>query len=180
LKPSAEEFERLALEQIDLLYRVARRLARDSDRASDLVQETYLRAFKARDSFELKEMGIRPWLVRILHNLHVTRADRDRRAPVSLDSESLERNESTLSAHGNLGFRDFELMDERLVRALNELPEENQVILLLWAVDELSYKEIADAVDVPLGTVMSRLHRSRQRLSQLLRQFALEEGVIRE
>lgn len=179
MKPSADEFEKLALEQLDLLYRVARRLTRDPERASDLVQETYLRAFKARDRFDLKDMGIRPWLVRILHNLHVTRADRDRRQPASMGDDFAEPlSDYRASAPFQPG--DLQNMDERLVRALAELPEDSQVILLLWAVDELSYKEISEAVNIPLGTVMSRLHRSRQRLTQLLRQFAIEEGVIRE
>jgi len=71
-------------------------------------------------------------------------------------------------------------MDERLVKALKQVPEEYQVVLLLWAVEEFSYKDIADSLDVPIGTVMSRLHRARQKLSQLLRDFAIEEGVIRE
>lgn len=179
MKPTAEEFEKLALEQLDLLYRVAGRLARDPERASDLVQETYLRAFRSRQSFELKEMGIRPWLVRIMHNLHVTRSTRDRRQPIGVDSETLDAAEA---AAGSVEFSPADLnhMDERVVAALNELPREYQVVLLLWAVEELSYKEIADAVDVPIGTVMSRLHRARQRLAQSLRPFADEHRMIRE
>ncbi len=73
---SAKEFEKMALEQTDLLYRLARRLTHDQSRAEDLVQETFLRAFKARNTFRLEEYGIRPWLVRILHNLHFSRSDR--------------------------------------------------------------------------------------------------------
>jgi RNA polymerase sigma-70 factor (ECF subfamily) len=71
-------------------------------------------------------------------------------------------------------------MDEKLVRALEQLPEEYQVVMLLWAVDGLAYKEIAHAVDVPIGTVMSRLHRARHRLAEQLRDHALKEGIIRE
>ena len=71
-------------------------------------------------------------------------------------------------------------MDEQLVRAIESLAPEYQVVLILWAVEELSYKEIAAAVDIPIGTVMSRLHRARQKLSEQLREYALREGIIRE
>jgi RNA polymerase sigma-70 factor, ECF subfamily len=71
-------------------------------------------------------------------------------------------------------------MDERLVRAVNELPGEYQVVLLLWALEDFSYKEIAAALDVPLGTVMSRLHRARKRLAEQLREYAQQERIIRE
>jgi RNA polymerase sigma-70 factor (ECF subfamily) len=71
-------------------------------------------------------------------------------------------------------------MDEQLVRALDELPEDYRTIILLWAVEDLSYKEIASTLEIPIGTVMSRLHRARHRLAQQLRQHAVEEGLIRE
>jgi RNA polymerase sigma factor (sigma-70 family) len=74
----------------------------------------------------------------------------------------------------------FEGMDERVVRALNELPEEYQTVMLLWAVEDLSYKEIAHSCGVPIGTVMSRLHRARQKLSEKLQDFARKERIIRE
>ena len=87
---ASEQFEKLALEQMDTLYRVARRLTRDPERANDLVQETYLRAFRAKESFELKEYGIRPWLLRIMQNLHFSRAGREQRQPVAMEDGSLE------------------------------------------------------------------------------------------
>jgi RNA polymerase sigma-70 factor, ECF subfamily len=180
MKPTAQEFERLALEQMDMLYRVAFRLARNADRASDLVQETYLRAFRSRDSFDLQAVGIRPWLIRILHNLHITRSERDRRHPVATENEVLEAAQAPAKASVEFSSAQFEHMDERLVRALNQLPEEYQLVMLLWAVEELSYKEIADAVNVPIGTVMSRLHRARQRLTEDLQTLAKEERLLRE
>ncbi len=179
MKLVRDEFERLALEHLDMLYRIARRLTRDATRAEDLVQETYLRAFRARDDFELAEYGIRPWLVRIMHNLHFSRSEREKRQPVAMEDVHLEG-----AGHGyeSAAFEagSFEGMDERLVKALNELPEEYQEVMLLWAVDELSYKEIAHACAVPIGTVMSRLHRARQKLSDKLQDFAKKEGIIRE
>ena len=74
----------------------------------------------------------------------------------------------------------FQAMDEQLVKALEQLPEDYRTVMLLWAVEDLSYKEIAITLDVPIGTVMSRLHRARQRLSKELRPFALKQGIIRE
>jgi RNA polymerase sigma-70 factor (ECF subfamily) len=99
VKLTPQEFERLALEQIDTLYRIARRLTRSADQAEDLVQETYLRAIRSRDSFQLQEFGIRPWLLRIMHNLHFSRAQRERRQPASLADEQLESAVS--NGHGS-------------------------------------------------------------------------------
>ena len=74
----------------------------------------------------------------------------------------------------------FQAMDQQLVRAIEELPQEYQTVLLLWALEDFSYKEIADAIEAPIGTVMSRLHRARARLSARLADFARNEGIIRE
>ena len=196
MKLPPEQFEKLALEQMDTLYRVASRLTRDRDRAGDLVQETYLRAFRSRDAFELQEHGIRPWLLRIMRNLHLSRADRDRRQPVAVEGETLDAMNASrptaggasAAAYGDLEAvgpapvppLDWDSLDERLKGALENLQEEYQIVLLLWAVEELSYKEIADVLDIPIGTVMSRLHRARQKLSTQLRDYAKQEGMIRE
>lgn len=116
-----------------------------------------------------------------MHNLHFSRSDREKRQPLAMESASLEAagREGTADPFAQQ-FGGWDGMDERLVRALTQLPEEYQVVLLLWAVDEMAYKEIADALDIPIGTVMSRLHRARQKLAQTLHDFAVEEGVIRE
>ena len=196
LKPSREQFESLALEQLDTLYRIARRLARDPQRAEDLVQETYLRAVRARETFDLQAHGIRPWLLRIMHNVHVSRAEREGRQPTAVEDEQLESagaggyGGGGHGGHGGGGHRragpppydqfSFDGMDQQLVRAIEGLAPEYQVVLMLWAVEELSYKEIAGAVGIPIGTVMSRLHRARQKLSEQLRNYAKREGIIRE
>jgi len=186
LKLSRDEFERTALEHLDTLYRIARRLTHDPLRAEDLVQETFLRALRGRDAFRLQPFGMRPWLLRIMHNQHYSQSERERRQPVPLDGEHLE-SASQSSSHGNahsppppLSEASFEGMDEKLVRALDALPVEYQVVLMLWAIDGLAYKEIAEAVGIPIGTVMSRLHRARQRLSDQLKSYARSEGIIRE
>jgi len=197
MKLSAEQFEKLALDQLDTLYRVAGRLTRNSDQASDLVQETYLRAFRSKDSFDLQEHGIRPWLLRIMRNLHLSRADREKRQPVAMEGDALDAlnvapaggaapgpadAEGTQAPPDTLEriHLDWENLDERLKQALEGLQEEYQIVLLLWAVEDLSYKEIAEVLDVPIGTVMSRLHRARQKLTAQLREYALKEGMIRE
>jgi len=179
MKPSREEFERLALQQLDTLYRVARHLTRDPAQAEDLVQETYLRALRGANGFNLEEYGIRPWLLRIMQNLHVTRRMRDKNRPKSLEDEQIADG-----PHQGLDGFDpkdtaalFDGMDEKLVAAIRELPTEYEQVMLLWAVEDLSYKEISAILDVPIGTVMSRLHRARQRLTASLHDFARKEGI---
>jgi RNA polymerase sigma-70 factor (ECF subfamily) len=177
MKLDPKQFEALALEQLDMLYRIARRMTRDPHKAEDLVQETYLRAFRSAGEFDLQAFGIRPWLVRIMHNLQVSRGQRERRQPTAVDDEHLESASMTMDA---LPASTWEGMDQQLKRAFDTLPEEYQTAMHLWAIEELSYKEIADALNVPLGTVMSRLHRARQRLSEQLKEYATREGIIRE
>jgi RNA polymerase sigma-70 factor (ECF subfamily) len=178
MKLAPAEFERLALEQIDMLYRVARRLSRDPSRTEDLVQETYLRALRSRDSFNLETFGIKPWLLRILHNLHLSRSQREARQPAAVDDLDLagpDRRSATLPIDSH----SFEGMDEQLVRAIDGLADEYRSVLMLWAVEDFSYKEIAEALDIPIGTVMSRLHRVRQRLSDELHDYAQDAGIVR-
>jgi RNA polymerase sigma-70 factor (ECF subfamily) len=172
------EFERLALQQLDSLYRIARRLTRNPERAEDLVQETYLRALRSRESFELESYGMRPWLVRILQNLHFSKGARDARQPAALEDEYLEaaRVEDKPPWAGD----GFEAMDERLVAALDRLPEDYRLVMMLWSVEELSYKEIAEACQIPIGTVMSRLHRARQKLAEQLKDYRTEDVSRRE
>lgn len=188
------EFDRLALEHVDMLYRVARRLTRDAAGAEDLVQETFVRAFRAADKFELQSFGIRPWLIRIMHNLHFSRAERESRRPVAVEDEMLDAASAQEdSAEAGSGLADdvnegmealrsglFQQLDDRIAEAVGELQPEYQTALLLWAVDGFSYKEIADACNVPIGTVMSRLHRARQKLARKLADYAKQQRLIPE
>lgn len=174
-----EQFEPLALAQLDVLYRMARNLTRNPHQAEDLVQETFVRALRSRERFELHEFGIKPWLMRIMHNLHLNRAAREKRQPVALPPETLD---APVLSPGNLAPLDpasFQAMDQEIVQALDQLPDDYRAVILLWAVEEMSYKEIAMILDIPIGTVMSRLHRARQRLAEQLRPFATAEGMIR-
>src|SRR3954468_7611891 len=90
MKGSREELERRAMEHMNMLFRIPRRITRDQSSAEDLVQETYLRAFRARDSFDLQQYGIRPWLVRIMHNLHLSQSKRGGRQPVLVENDVLD------------------------------------------------------------------------------------------
>ncbi|MDP9173263.1 MAG: sigma-70 family RNA polymerase sigma factor [Planctomycetota bacterium] len=163
MKISREEFERLALKQIDAVDRAARTLTKHSVEADDLVQETYCRAIKAWESFELQSFGIRPWLLRILHNLYVTRSKREARQPRATDSDHLQ----AMPDPSNPPFT-FSEAGEELNHALDQLPVELRTTITLWALDELKYHEIAQVMGIPIGTVMSRLHRARQQLRELL------------
>jgi RNA polymerase sigma-70 factor (ECF subfamily) len=183
MKLSRDDFDRMAMEQLDMLYRIARRLTKGGVGAEDLVQETYMRAIRGWQGFHLNTYGIRPWLIRIMHNLHFSQSQRESRQPQGVESEQLEAS----GVHSHAGSTmppiqplSFESMDQRLVKALDQLPDEYRLVLCLWAVEDLSYKEIAAAMDIPIGTVMSRLHRARQKLGEQLRDFARQERVIRE
>jgi RNA polymerase sigma-70 factor (ECF subfamily) len=183
VKLNRKQFEGLALEQLDTLYRVARRLTGDPGRAQDLVQETYLRALRGAADFKLEDFGIRPWLLRIMQNLHTSRGERESRQPRAMDDQHLAafaHEAPTPAPPTDDGQALFDSMDEQLVAALEHLPPEYQQVMLLWAVEDLSYREIAAALDVPIGTVMSRLYRARQSLSQQLREYAQRQRLIRE
>jgi len=162
------DFAALAVEQFDALYGLARRLSGDASRAEDLVQETYLRALRARESFRLEEYGIRPWLMRILHNLHVTGATRESRQPMAIEEEALQRVPDRAPQRQETRTLATDEMDQELVWAIDTLPESYRAVLLLWAVEEKSYAEIAEALSLPVGTVMSRLHRARKRICDQL------------
>lgn len=171
----------MLLEQLDSLYRVALRLSRNTSRAEDLVQETCYRAIRSRETFNLQAGGIRPWLVRILRNTYFTRGQREARQPAATDDITLDLlsggQDQPPPGQGEL-LR--ESMDQELVRAMDQLPEEYRTVLVLWALEDFSYQEIADAMEIPIGTVMSRLHRARARLMQRLAGYAREAGIIRE
>jgi RNA polymerase sigma-70 factor, ECF subfamily len=164
MRVSREEFERLALEQIDLIDRLARSMTRDAAEAEDLVQETYVRAVRAWPTFDLREHGIRPWLVRILHNLHVSRRVRESRQPMHATDADLERAEA-VNGSATSDLEKWEASEE-LRQAMTELPVELRAALDLWAVEGFSYQEMAEAFEIPIGTVMSRLHRAKRLLRQ--------------
>jgi len=169
------------MQEMDSLYRMAMHLARNPEEASDLVQETYLKAFKAEGRFELREPGVRPWLFKILHNSFYTRVGKKRREPIL--SDDLSYQPGTANEPGepgpawDLAHLDWEQVDQRLKQAIEELPEHYRQVLLLWAVEGLKYREVAEVLSVPLGTVMSRLYRARSILARSLGGLASEHGI---
>ncbi len=176
-----EEFENLALEHMTAVYRMALQLARHPDEASDLVQETYLKALRVADRFEERGGGIRPWLFKILHNVFYSRISRQSAGPISVDSFPTAASSGPLPDEPvpawDLSRLDWEYVDDRLKAAIENLSEEYRTVLLLWGVEGMKYREIAGILEIPIGTVMSRLHRARSILAKELEHFAAEMGL---
>lgn len=174
------EFDRLAMEQLDAVYRMALQLAKNPDEAQDLVQETYLKAIRSSEGFVERGGGIRSWLFTILHNTFYSRIKRAARGPAAVEEffEADEREPlpDEPPPAWDLKSLDWEHVDERLKRAIEELSPEHRETLLLWGVEGLKYREIADITGVPIGTVMSRLHRARKQLSDSLEELTAELG----
>jgi RNA polymerase sigma-70 factor (ECF subfamily) len=163
-------FEEEALELSDQVYRVARRIAGSREDAEDLVQETYVRAFRNWRSYEPRT-NLRAWLLRILTNLNIDRGRRSQRAP---DTQSLE--ESDYFLYGKLDDQsesDVEklvgqLSQDSIVDALAAVPHDFRDVVVLVDLSDFSYADAARILDIPIGTVMSRLHRGRRVLKQQL------------
>lgn len=174
-------FEALALPHLDAVYRMARTLGSDSSEADDLVQETFVRAYRAFGRFELREYGARPWLLRILYNVFYTSKGKQRREPSLLDDVDFDHFADELDEAGaipdSVEAIDWDQFDEELKVAVGELQPEYRVVLLLWSIEGLSYKEIAGVCQCALGTVMSRLYRARQLLGRRLRDYARERNL---
>ena len=174
-------FESLALEHLDAVYRMALQLSRRPDDASDLVQETYLRALRSAERFEERGGGIRAWLFTILHNTFYSQVKRAARGPMSVDefygAESSETSPGEAPPAWDLAALDWEHVDDRLKSAIDDLSDEHREVLLLWGVEGMKYREIAAITGVPIGTVMSRLHRARKLLADQLDEFSDELGV---
>jgi RNA polymerase sigma-70 factor (ECF subfamily) len=163
---------------------MARRLAGNEAEAEDLVQETFMRAHKAFAGFELRQYGAKPWLLKILHNVFYTRLSKRSRQPsliedVSFDDFAAELDQPPASelGSGEINWDDF---DEELKSAVSGLSPDYREVILLWALEELSYKEIAEVCGCAIGTVMSRLYRARQQLGQRLAGYAREHGLPSE
>jgi RNA polymerase sigma-70 factor (ECF subfamily) len=165
--------------EIPRLRRFARYLARDADVADDLVQECLLRAVSRIDTWE-PGTNLRAWLLTILRNVFLTELRRIRRAPVRSEPDEERQAAAQESAGANhQNDQDFAIYLAAVQRAFDRLGEEHREILLLVAVEELTYEEAAAVLDIPIGTVRSRLSRARTALRQLLHALPpkLEEGA---
>jgi RNA polymerase sigma-70 factor (ECF subfamily) len=181
---SAREFETAAIAQLSALLGVASRLTRNTADAQDLVQDTLLKAMRARDQFEAGT-NMRAWLLRILTNTFINRYRRGGLERTVLDGPDADPlADGWISASTMEAMRDPEsqamrpMLEKEIQRILDELPEEFRLAVVLSDVEELSYKEIADIMGCPIGTVMSRLHRGRRLLKGRLYEHALALGIV--
>lgn len=156
-------FQAEALGYLDALYGTALRLTRDRADAEDLVQDTYVKAFRFAGSFE-RGTNLKAWLFTILHNTYRNRRRHGSRDPVDVDSELVEAAAEAGTARSPEAILLRATIDADLQAALDALPEQYREAVWLRDVEELTYQEIATAVDVPIGTVMSRISRGRRLL----------------
>jgi RNA polymerase sigma-70 factor (ECF subfamily) len=182
-----ERFADLALEHMQSLYSAALRMTRNPADAEDLVQETFLKAYRAFDSFQ-EGTNLKAWLYKILTNTFINSYRAAKRRPEKADVEDVEdlylyRRLGELQSSTGTGrsaedevfdrFTDVEVKD-----AIESLPEAFRIAVLLADVEGFSYREIADITDVPIGTVMSRIHRGRKALQKALLGFAVDRGLV--
>jgi RNA polymerase sigma-70 factor (ECF subfamily) len=181
---SSDPFEIEALSFLDALYRTALRMTRSEADAEDLVQETYIRAFRFREQFT-PGTNLKAWLFRILTNTFINTYRRRQTQPEfteldGVDEFSLYKRMSDLKTSSGAGNPETEfldgLVDSEVKDALGELPEKFRQVVLL-DVEGFSYKEIAEMLDIPIGTVMSRLHRGRKFLQKRLLDLAQQRGI---
>ena len=179
------EFERQALVHTDSLYGAAYRLTRNPRDAEDLVQDSLLRAYRFWDSFE-QDSNCKAWLLRIVTNTFINEYQRRKRSREVLDAATAEQDATDgVLVHADANDRqspermllDRSVSDD-VQRALDALPEDFRTAVVLCDVQGLSYKEIAEIMETPVGTVMSRLFRGRKLLATSLREFAKAAGYV--
>jgi len=178
--PDRRRFEEDALALADDVWRVARRLARDQAEAEDLMQEAYVRALRGWRSYQ-HGTNLRAWLLRIVHNLAIDQARRRHRAP---EPDPLEEGDYYLYSRlegGTGDSADIERLIERLSQgpvldALAELPQNFREVVVLVDLGDFSYSEAAGILEIPIGTVMSRLHRGRRALKRAIADHAVAAG----
>jgi RNA polymerase sigma-70 factor (ECF subfamily) len=177
-----QEFERVALVHLHSLYNMALRFTRNAADAEDLLQDTYVRAFRFFDRYQ-PGTNAKAWLFKILRNGFINRYRKAQKRPDEVDFSKIEEIfESLLEPRQRLPGPEEELLagslDGPIEEALRALPEEYRSVLLLAAVEGFSYREIATTLDCPMGTVMSRLHRARKHMKSRLLNYARERGLV--
>jgi len=179
-------FAELAMEHMPALYTAALRLTKNRADAEDLVQEAYLRAYRGFEGFQ-EGTNLKAWLYKILTNTFINSYRASKRRPEKADVEDVEdlylfrRVVSTDPAAAGRSAEEEVLehiTDDEVKEAIESLPEAFRIAVLLADVEGFSYKEIAEITDVPIGTVMSRIHRGRKALQKALTDFAVERGLV--
>jgi RNA polymerase sigma-70 factor (ECF subfamily) len=182
-KKKHTEFEAEALPHMDVLYNFALRTTGNEDDARDLLQETYLKAYRFWDKYE-KGTNIRAWLFRIMKNSYINRYRKETKEPDKVDyadienfynairAESTDSNDLQEHLYGNL-------LGDEVTKALQSLPDDFRTVVILSDIEGLTYEEIAEFVDCPIGTVRSRLHRGRKLLQEKLYDYARQQGMIK-
>ncbi len=179
--PADEVFERELRPQLDSVTAFAYRLAQDADDAADLVQNTYLKAYRFIDHYQ-PGSNAKAWLFRILKNVFINEYRRRQNKPATVDYEEVlfleENNSAAIPVYVDLRHELFaHLLGDEVTQAINGLPVNFRLVLLLCDIEGFTYEEISRITDVPIGTVRSRLHRARGLLKDRLRPYAQKHGI---
>lgn len=180
------EFDNLVLEHTDMLYAVALRLTRNATEAQDLTQSTILKALRFHDKFK-EGTYIKAWLMTIMRNTFINEYRRKVRRPTFVELTGAEPAPSsapdpkiTYNPRGRTFEDILELLDDEVKDAILDLPDEFRLAVVMADVEDKSYKEIAEKMDCPLGTVMSRLYRGRKLLRERLHDYAQEHRLLED
>jgi RNA polymerase sigma-70 factor (ECF subfamily) len=181
-----QRFQEEAMPLLDSLYAGALRMTRNPADAEDLVQDTLLRAYRAFDRFE-PGTNLKAWLFRIMTNAYINTYRKKQREPLKVSQDEVEDfdlyrelkdHDPALSQTPETIVLDS-LVDSDITEAIDDLPEQFRLAVVLSDVEDFSYAEIAEIMDVPLGTVMSRLHRGRKALQKRLWELARDRGIVK-
>lgn len=179
-----EDFNEEIIPHLDALYNFGLRLTSDPNDAEDLVQDTIVKAYRFFDSYE-KGTNAKAWLFRILKNSYINNYRKKSKKPQEVDYdevasfyESIRAERTETSDMEDKMFR--ELIDDDISNALDEIPEDFRTVVLLCDVEDFTYEEIANMLDVPIGTIRSRLHRGRNLLKAQLMDYATKKGYTQD